>query len=77
MTNTEDAIPADAITPENVIPTKVRSTRSKPTTRRREAETMQDIVQDYYGRQLQSTSDLKTSACCDASAVPEWLKPLL
>lgn len=38
---------------------------------------MQDIVQDYYGRQLQSTSDLKTSACCDASAVPEWLKPLL
>jgi SAM-dependent methyltransferase len=38
---------------------------------------MQDIVQDYYGRQLQSTSDLKTSACCDASQVPAWLKPLL
>ena len=38
---------------------------------------MYDIVQDYYGRQLQSTSDLKTSACCDISAVPEWLKPLL
>ena len=38
---------------------------------------MYDIVQDYYGRQLQSTSDLKTSACCDISATPEWLKPLL
>lgn len=38
---------------------------------------MHDIVQDYYGRQLQSTSDLKTSACCDISAIPEWLKPLL
>jgi arsenite methyltransferase len=38
---------------------------------------MYDIVQDYYGRQLQSTNDLKTSACCDISAIPEWLKPLL
>jgi SAM-dependent methyltransferase len=38
---------------------------------------MYDIVQDYYGRQLQGTSDLKTSACCDISAIPEWLKPLL
>ncbi|MGA8515407.1 MAG: methyltransferase domain-containing protein [Burkholderiaceae bacterium] len=38
---------------------------------------MHDIVQDYYGRQLQSTSDLKTSACCDISSIPEWLKPLL
>lgn len=36
-----------------------------------------DIVQDYYGRQLQSTGDLKTSACCDISAMPVWLKPLL
>jgi len=34
-------------------------------------------VQDYYGRQLQSTADLKTSACCDVSALPQWLKPLL
>lgn len=38
---------------------------------------MHDIVQDYYGKQLQSSADLKTSACCDASAVPGWLKPLL
>lgn len=36
-----------------------------------------DLVQDYYGRQLQGTSDLRTSACCDISAVPSWLKPLL
>jgi len=36
-----------------------------------------DVVQDYYGRQLQGTADLKTSACCDASAMPQWLKPLL
>lgn len=36
-----------------------------------------DIVKDYYGKELQSTDDLKTTACCDASAVPAWLKPLL
>lgn len=38
---------------------------------------MHDIVQDYYGRQLQSSGDLKTSACCDISQMPAWLKPLL
>ena len=38
---------------------------------------MHDIVQDYYGKQLQSSADLKTTACCDSSAMPEWLKPLL
>lgn len=38
---------------------------------------MHEIVKDYYGRQLESSADLKTDACCDASAVPEWLKPLL
>jgi arsenite methyltransferase len=36
-----------------------------------------DLVQDYYGQQLQSSADLKTTACCDISAIPEWLKPLL
>lgn len=36
-----------------------------------------DIVADYYGKQLASSTDLKTSACCDVSAMPEWLKPLL
>ncbi len=38
---------------------------------------MHEFVKDYYGRQLQSTADLRTSACCDASRMPEWLKPLL
>lgn len=38
---------------------------------------MHDLVKDYYGRQLHSSDDLKTSACCDASATPDWLKPLL
>ncbi|MEQ8801929.1 MAG: hypothetical protein RLP45_07820 [Haliea sp.] len=34
-------------------------------------------VQDYYGQQLQSSADLKTSACCDPAQTPNWLKPLL
>ncbi len=38
---------------------------------------MHDVVQDYYGRELQGTSDLKTDACCDMSSVPDWLKSLL
>ncbi|HRK56232.1 MAG TPA: methyltransferase domain-containing protein, partial [Burkholderiaceae bacterium] len=38
---------------------------------------MYEIVKDYYGRQLESSADLKTSACCDASSVPAWLRPLL
>ena len=38
---------------------------------------MHEVVQDYYGKALQSSSDLKTDACCDSSAVPDWLKPLL
>jgi len=38
---------------------------------------MHEVVKDYYGKRLQTSDDLKTSACCDASQVPEWLKPLL
>jgi SAM-dependent methyltransferase len=38
---------------------------------------MHELVQDYYGRQLQHSDDLQTSACCDASATPDWLKPIL
>ena len=38
---------------------------------------MYDIVKDYYGKQLQGSADLKTTACCDTSQVPGWLKPLL
>ena len=37
----------------------------------------QELVQRYYGQELSGTADLKTSACCDADAVPEWLRPLL
>ena len=29
---------------------------------------MHELVQDYYGHTLQSSADLRTSACCDASA---------
>ncbi len=38
---------------------------------------MYDIVQDYYGKQIHSSADLKTTACCDTSQVPAWMKPLL
>lgn len=38
---------------------------------------MHEVVQDYYGKQLQNSADLKTTACCDVSAMPGWLKPLL
>jgi arsenite methyltransferase len=40
-------------------------------------ERVHEIVRDYYGTQLAGTLDLKTSACCDASAVPSWLTPML
>lgn len=36
-----------------------------------------DLVKDYYGRQLSSSADLRTSACCDPADIPDWLKPLL
>lgn len=38
---------------------------------------MHDIVQQYYGQTLQHRGDLQTSACCDISQMPAWLKPLL
>lgn len=38
---------------------------------------MHEIVEDYYGNKLQSSADLKTDACCDFTAIPAWLKPLL
>jgi len=37
----------------------------------------QDVVRAYYGQQLTGSADLRTSACCDADAVPSWLRPLL
>jgi len=41
------------------------------------AETLQQTVREYYGTTLSSSADLRTSACCDASRVPESLRPLL
>jgi SAM-dependent methyltransferase len=38
---------------------------------------MHELVKDYYGKQLSGSADLKTTACCDVSSVPAWLKPLL
>lgn len=38
---------------------------------------MHEVVQDYYGRQLSGSVDLKTNACCDPSQLPDWFKPLL
>lgn len=38
---------------------------------------MHESVQHYYGKILETSSDLKTSACCDISSMPGWLKPLL
>lgn len=34
-------------------------------------------VRDYYGQTLQSSADLKTSACCSDEAVPQHHKPIL
>ncbi|MDH1933228.1 methyltransferase domain-containing protein [Pseudomonas sp. GD03696] len=38
---------------------------------------MRESVQNYYGKILQNSGDLKTNACCDASSMPDWLKLLL
>jgi arsenite methyltransferase len=38
---------------------------------------MQEAIQTYYGQTLQSSADLKTSACCDPAEVPVWFKTLL
>jgi len=36
-----------------------------------------DKVQNYYSKVLQSTADLKSSACCSTETVPEHIKPIL
>lgn len=38
---------------------------------------MHELVKDYYDKQLSGSADLKTTARCDASSMPGWLKPLL
>ena len=40
-------------------------------------QTLYKNLRQYYGKELQSSADLKTSACCDSSTVPEHLKPYL
>ena len=36
-----------------------------------------EVVKDYYGKVLQGSKDLKTSACCDGGGLPAHLEPLL
>ncbi len=36
-----------------------------------------DSVRFYYGQVLQSSNDLKTSACCSIDAIPDYLKKLM
>lgn len=36
-----------------------------------------ESVRHYYGQVLQSSTDLKTSACCSIDSLPAYLKPLL
>ena len=36
-----------------------------------------ESVRHYYGQVLQSSNDLKTSACCSIDAIPAHLKMLL
>ena len=38
---------------------------------------MYDTVKDYYGKELQSSADLKTDACCTVDSVPQHLKPIM
>lgn len=39
--------------------------------------TIQAMVRDYYGRELQSSADLKTDACCTLEATPPFLRAVL
>ncbi|MEM8798849.1 MAG: methyltransferase domain-containing protein [Pseudomonadota bacterium] len=34
-------------------------------------------VREYYGKELKSSADLKTNACCPAEAMPTHLRPLV
>jgi len=41
------------------------------------ADDADNAVRRYYGETLRATADLRTDACCDATAVPDRAKPLL
>src|SRR5262245_44290631 len=36
-----------------------------------------EVVNEYYGKVLQASQDLKTSACCEGGGMPAHLEPLL
>ncbi|MCB0408277.1 MAG: methyltransferase domain-containing protein, partial [Bdellovibrionales bacterium] len=36
-----------------------------------------ESVKEYYGKVLQSSQDLQTSACCTAESMPAYLRPIL
>ncbi|MEO6966960.1 MAG: methyltransferase domain-containing protein [Rhodanobacteraceae bacterium] len=42
-----------------------------------ENQSVRDAVREYYGETLQSSRDLKTSACCSIDAMPAHLRALL
>ena len=39
--------------------------------------TIHEDVQNYYGHELQQSSDLKTDACCSKTQVPSFIKDIL
>ena len=41
------------------------------------AQAQQSAVRSYYGETLQSSSDLRTTACCSVGAMPEPLRTIL
>lgn len=38
---------------------------------------MHEEVKQYYGKELKTSIDLKTDACCTDATTPEWLKTIL
>lgn len=42
-----------------------------------EAEEQRGVVREYYGKELQGTEDLKTSACCTAKPPSRRVRSLL
>ena len=44
---------------------------------RKNMETTHSTVQEYYGKVLGSSKDLKTSACCSPDSMPAYLRPIL
>lgn len=43
----------------------------------KEADLLEQEVQDYYGKELQSSADLKTNACCTPAAMPRQIRQAL